>query len=104
MNNKAVFRSGASSSEQKPRYDLIPMEALQALAVRFGLGAKTHGDRNYEKGFADPEFVRDRFNHLIEHAYKAAGGDRSEDHLGAVMCNAAILMRLHTLADARAID
>ena len=94
MSNVAVFGSGASSSEVKPRYDLIPPEALEALGKRFALGARTHGDRNYEKGANDPAFVTDRYNHLIEHAIKAANGDTSEDHLGAVLCNAAMLVRL----------
>lgn len=100
----AVFTSGASSSEVKPRYDLIPPEALLALGRRFALGAKVHGDRNYEQGWNDPTFILDRFNHLIEHAIKAANGDRSEDHLGAVLCNAAMLIRLTEKADAHAID
>jgi hypothetical protein len=96
----AVFKSGASSSEVKPRYDLIPPEALKALGQRFALGAATHGDRNYEKGANDPVFVLDRFNHMVEHAIKAANGDQSEDHLGAVMCNAAMLIRLQARAQA----
>jgi hypothetical protein len=93
-----VFNSGASSSEEKPRYDLIPHEAMTAVAKRFALGARTHGDRNYENGWNDAAFIRDRFNHLIEHAMRAANGDTSEDHLGAVLCNAAILIRLHAIA------
>jgi hypothetical protein len=100
MSNVAVFTSGASSSEQKPRYDLIPPEAMLALALRFALGARVHGDRNYEKGCHDPVFVRDRYNHMIEHALKAANGDTSEDHLAAVLCNAAMLIRLTTRRDA----
>lgn len=93
----AVFESGAKSSIEKPRYDLIPAVALLAIAKRFGYGAERHGERNYEKGHSDPAFVRDRYNHLIEHAIKAASGDTSEDHLGAVLCNAAILLRLQEL-------
>lgn len=98
MDTKAVFKSGASSSEVKPRYDLIPPCALKRLAERFGYGARKHGDHNYRKGFSDPEFVRDRINHLIEHAFKYAGGDRTEDHLGAVLCGAAMLAELERMA------
>jgi hypothetical protein len=99
----AVFPSGASSSEVKPRFDLIPVEAAIALAQRFGHGAERHGDRNYEQGVHDPLFIRDRVNHMIEHALKYSSGDRSEDHLGAVMCNAAILIRLTALAQEQEI-
>lgn len=35
----------------KPRYDLIPPEALDALAELYGTGAKKYGDRNWEEGF-----------------------------------------------------
>lgn len=96
----AVFSSGAKSSVEKPRFDLIPLVALRAVAARFAYGAERHGANNYEKGANDPLFVRDRCNHLIEHAMKAASGDTSEDHLGAVLCNAAILLRLKELKDA----
>jgi hypothetical protein len=95
---KATFTSGATSSEAKPRYDLIPPTALKRLAERFGYGARKHGDHNYKQGYRDHEFVRDRINHLIEHAVQYASGDRTEDHLGAVMCNAAMLAELERMA------
>jgi hypothetical protein len=88
----AVFGSGASSSEQKPRYDLIPAAAQRREAVRMGEGATVHGDLNYQKGKDDPAFILDRINHLLEHAIKYANGDRSEDHLAAVRCNAGMLI------------
>lgn len=99
-----VFASGASSSTKKPRYDLIPACALRRLAARFGHGAQKHGDHNYKLGVNDPDFIRDRMNHMIEHAARYANGDRSTDHLGAVMCNAAILAELERLAEDRATD
>lgn len=94
---KHVFGSGASSSTEKPRYDLVPLTALRRLAERFGYGARKHGDHNYRKGLFDVAFIRDRQNHMIEHAVKYAQGDRSADHLGAVMCNAAILADLEDM-------
>jgi hypothetical protein len=86
-----TFGSGAKSSEQKPRYDLIEPEALERLAARMARGVESHGERNYQEGADDPEFVRDRVNHLVEHAVKYAAGDRSDDHLGAVLANANML-------------
>jgi hypothetical protein len=88
----------------KPRYDLIPPEALKALGQRLALGAVVHGPRNYEQGWNDERFILDRFNHMIEHALLAANGDESEDHLGAVMCNAAMLIRLKEKARNHEID
>lgn len=97
--DKATFKSGATSSSEKPRYDLIPHVALRRLAERFGYGAKKHGDHNYKQGSADDAFIRDRKNHMIEHAVKYANGDRSTDHLGAVMCNAAMLAELERMVE-----
>jgi hypothetical protein len=92
----AVFASGAKSSEQKPRFDLIPVEAQIREAIRMAEGAATHGENNYQAGKADPVYVNDRINHMIEHALLYASGDRSTDHLAAVRCNAGMLIWLET--------
>jgi hypothetical protein len=88
----AVFASGAKSSEEKPRFDLIPVCALEREAVRMAEGAKAHGENNYQQGVNDPAFVRDRINHLIAHALNYAAGDRSDDHLAAIRANCGMLM------------
>jgi len=90
----AVFESGAKSSEQKPRYDLIPRRALEREGIRMAEGAIAHGENNYRLGATDARFIRDRINHLIEHALKYAEGDRSDDHLAAIRCNAGMLIWL----------
>jgi len=92
------FASGAKSSEEAPRYDLIPAVSLRRQAKRMAEGAASHGERNYEKGATDATFVQDRVNHLIGHALAYAAGDRSEDHLGAVLANAGMLCRLEELS------
>ena len=99
-----VFTSGAKSTVVKPRYDLIPLIALQLLAERFGYGAVRHGDKNYLSGSLrgptpDPEFIRDRQNHLFEHVAKyLETGSRAD--LSAVLCNAAMLAELGAFTDA----
>jgi hypothetical protein len=87
----AVFTSGARSSEEKPRYDLVPACALEREAIRMAEGARSHGENNYQRGLNDAAFIRDRINHMIEHALKYAAGDRSTDHLAAVRANAGML-------------
>lgn len=87
-----AFDSGAKSSEQRPRYDLIPHCALEREANRMAHGAQTHGENNYRKGKDDPQFITDRINHLIDHALRYAEGDRSDDHLAAIRCGAGMLM------------
>lgn len=89
-----VSVSGAKSSSQKPRYDLIYRGFLRRLAERMGFGAERHGENNYKQGVGDHVYRRDRINHLIEHALKYAEGDTSTDHLAAIAANANILAYL----------
>lgn len=93
VDSMKVFASGAKSTTKKPRYDLIPLRALELLAERFGYGADRHGERNYRKGINDQEFITDRVNHLIEHVQKFAE-TRTREDLAAILCNAAILADL----------
>ncbi len=45
------FKSGAQKDVAgKPRFDLIPPEAMLALAEVYSLGAEKYEDRNWEKG------------------------------------------------------
>src|SRR5688572_28092504 len=50
---KHTFSSGASSSGRKPRYDLIPLWALERIAKRFQIGAEKYGENNWQKGVDD---------------------------------------------------
>ena len=46
-----TFKTGAQKDVSgKPRFDLIPPEAMEALAQVYGLGARKYADRNWEKG------------------------------------------------------
>lgn len=89
--SKAIFPSGASSSELAPRFDLLPPGVLTLELERWALGAAIHGPNNWRLGAADPEWRRDRANHLLAHALAYVAGDRSEDHLSAIRVNAAML-------------
>ena len=89
-----VSDSGAKSSFEMPRYDLVYHGFLKRLAVRLGYGAKKHGENNYQSGVGDAAYRRDRLNHLVEHAMKYAAGDSGKDHLAAIAANAMILAYL----------
>jgi len=91
------FKSGATSSEQLPPYDLIPLSLLRRTAIRFGIGAVKHGRFNYRKGLEDKEFIMDRLNHAFLHLKKAmdaieSGTPTEDDNLGAVAVNVAMAM------------
>jgi hypothetical protein len=43
---------GLRFNDGKPRYDLMPPEALDALAAHFAAGAKKYSERNWERGMS----------------------------------------------------
>ena len=71
-----------------PRYDLIPTEVLERLAMLYARGAEVYGDRNWEKG----QPWSNTFASLLRHVYSWRKGDRSEDHGAAVLWNMIALM------------
>lgn len=92
-----TFDSGARSSEEAPRLDLIPVASLIRQAARMAEGAQSHGERNFEKGARDPVFIRDRKNHLLAHALAYVNGQDDDDHLGAILANAGMLARIEQI-------
>jgi hypothetical protein len=76
-----VYPSGATRSRdvENIAWHLMPYVALRRIARRYGEGAKTHGKRNWEGGVP----ASDTFDHIQEHLYKWASGDRNDDHLAA---------------------
>ena len=64
---------------------LIPPEALRRLARRFEDGATKYGRDNWQKGIPLSRY----HDAIIRHTLAAAEGQTDEDHLGAVLWNAA---------------
>lgn len=87
--NSAKFENGASRSHHAPRYELIPKAAIDRLTKRLELGAEIHGANNWKQG--GPEFIMQCKRHLAEHLFNFLAGDESDDHLGAILCNAAFV-------------
>ena len=73
------------SNVGRGRFDLLPYEAIEALAIWYEQGCEKYGDRNWENGLS----VKDCINRMIRHSIKAGNGWEDEDHLAAVMWNAA---------------
>jgi hypothetical protein len=59
--------SGATTSHEPLRYDLIPRSMLDTVAATYTMGAKIHGERGYQKGLVDTGFIINRINHIQEH-------------------------------------
>lgn len=81
---------GASKFDKgKPRYDLIPPYALEALADLYRIGAEKYGDRNWENGMSWGRV----YKALMSHANKYSKGEIYDDvdgqhHLIACVWNA----------------
>jgi hypothetical protein len=88
--DKTTFEGGSTRSEMQERYDLIPKEAMDAIARRLALGAAKHGENNWRSG--GPEFRKATINHLIRHLlnYKESG-NADDANTDAIICNAAFL-------------
>jgi hypothetical protein len=87
---KAVFEDGSTRSVLKERYDLIPKVAMDALARRLALGAKTHGENNWRCGGV--EFRKASINHLMRHLLDyIEHGNANDENTDAIICNAAFL-------------
>ena len=73
----------------KPRYDLVPVQPMDALAKLYGVGADKYGERNWEKGTNWGRF----FAAMLRHAFSWWRGEQydpvdGQHHLIAVAWNA----------------
>lgn len=75
--------SQRDTQEGKPRYDLIGKHGLKRLAELMARGAKKYGEHNWKLGQPVSRSYASAFRHLMQWA----AGDRSEDHLAAVVFN-----------------
>lgn len=96
-----VSDSGATSSHVPLRYDLIPRSLIEIAAKRYTDGAVKHGERGYQNGLEDWDFILNRINHITEHwnklFHRADDVDEVEsprDHLGAILWGIGFLCEL----------
>ena len=69
---------GLRYDSNKPRYDLIPPDALDALATLYLEGAKKYDERNWERGMKWGKV----FGPLMRHAWAFWRGDRYDKETG----------------------
>ncbi len=84
------FAAGAKRDTRtgKGRYDLIPPIALKRLAAHYEKGAAKYNDHNWTKGIPSSRFM----DSLVRHANEYRLGERTEDHLAAILFNAMGIM------------
>lgn len=92
--SKRTFPGGSKrdNADSKPRFELIPFELLERVAVWYGLGAEKYGDNNWRMGQPKSAVLGSLFRHL----FKYMRGMEDEDHLAAVIWNALCLMNADT--------
>lgn len=88
---KDTYPSGAarSAAEGRGRFDLIPYEAMLSLAKRYEMGVERFGANNWLKGQPLSRLLSSMRRHAHQINY-----DFSEDHVGAVLWNAAAFVTM----------
>lgn len=83
--SREEFATGSrrDTQEGKPRYDLIPLEELERLAMHYSNGAAKYGDSNWKKG----QPVSRLFASLMRHTVAFIRGQDDEDHMAACLWN-----------------
>lgn len=83
------FDTGAvrDTQEGKPQPDFVlewlPLEAAERVARHYENGARKYDRDNWRKGIPASRCLASAFRHLYQYQH----GDRSEDHLSAVVFN-----------------
>src|SRR5574337_316559 len=79
------FSTGSrrDSREGKGRYDLIPYEVIERLALHYENGAKKYGDNNWREGQPISRYIDSAYRHLL----KYWTGQLDEDHLISCIWN-----------------
>lgn len=66
-NNQDLEKGGVKHDIGKPRMDLLPPNAILALADLFRMGAEKYDDRNWEKGMDGGRLIAAAGRHLFKY-------------------------------------
>jgi|SRR6185437_11063681 len=85
--SETVQFSNGKISTRIPRFELTPLAALEALALRHERGVRLKGDGAWnaltnQDAVDDKQFVIDRLAHCIHHCYKAIDAIAHDEPLG----------------------
>jgi hypothetical protein len=85
--HRTTYQTGAvrDASAGKGHFHSIPPSALRRIAKRFEDGAEKYSKDNWMKGIPLSHYQ----DSLMRHTLAWAEGDATEDHLGAILWNAA---------------
>ena len=85
-------RYGVKFDAGKPRYDLLPFDALDDVAAVLAYGAKKYADRNWERGLAWGRLSGALMRHLSQfHQGQLVDEESGLPHLAHMACCALML-------------
>ena len=97
--NIVITGAVAASSYEAPFFNLISPHTIRRLAIRKTVGGKKYGSVQWRQGINDAEYVRDRWNHFIEHVLEFAdSGNEKDDNIGAMLWALDALSEIERLA------
>jgi len=76
---RKLYQTGANRdvNEGKGRFDLLPPQAIRALAIHYQKGCQKYGERNWEKGIPISRYI----DSAIRHLFQFLDGLDDENHL-----------------------
>jgi len=83
--DRKAYGTGAvrDISTGKGRFDLLPPQAIRALAIHYQKGCEKYGERNWEKGIPVARFI----DSALRHAFQFLDGEDDENHLISAIWN-----------------
>jgi hypothetical protein len=92
-----VWDTGAKrdTSDGKTRIDLIDPVLLDRVGHHLRKGAEHYGEHNWQQGIPSDRYIESLMRHV--NAYRM--GDRSEDHLAAIVSNVMGIIRNEAYAE-----
>ncbi len=92
-------------SKEKPKYHLLPWDALEETAKVIAMGAEKHGERDWEKGIPYSEIVSALMRHLKLFFQDGKDYDIESGmfHTTHIVCNALFLLA-YQLREIKGID
>ena len=78
MNDQRKEEPALRYDAGKPRYDLVPGDALEQLVIVYSRGAAKYSDRNWEKGMSWSRC----FGSLMRHAWAFWRGETNDPETG----------------------
>lgn len=93
MENERQSEPGKKFDAGKPRYDLVPLDSLEAVAMVLAYGAQKYGERNWEKGMSWSRPFAACLRHLFAWFIgRDIDPESGQPHLAHAACNLFFLL------------